>query len=60
MASISARRAAATAVDVVPVPTKDASSTFMPLRTSMYAAMKCVAEPGEVTPTVMPFRSFGE
>ena len=35
MASISARRAAATAVDVVPVPMNEASSAFSPPRTIM-------------------------
>ena len=35
MASISARLAAATAVEVAPVPTNEASSAFSPLRTSM-------------------------
>jgi hypothetical protein len=35
MASISARRAAATAVEVTPVPTNEASSALSPLRTSI-------------------------
>ena len=35
MASISARRAAATAVEVVPVPMNEASSALSPLRTIM-------------------------
>ena len=35
MASISARFAAATAVEVVPVPMNEASSAFSPLRTIM-------------------------
>jgi hypothetical protein len=47
-----ARRA--TAVDVVPVPMNEASSALRPLRTIIYAAMKCVLEPGEVTPIFSP------
>jgi hypothetical protein len=58
-ASISPRRAAATAVEVTPMPMKDASSALKPLRTSIYAAMKCVLDPGEVTPIFRPLRLCG-
>ena len=37
----------------------EASSGFSPACAIMCSAMKCVLEPGAVTPIFMPFRSFG-
>jgi len=60
MASISPRWTAATALALAPMPTNDASSRLSPCFTIRCCTMKCVLEPGAVTPIFMPLRSAGE
>ena len=59
IASTSPRFTAATTVLPEPVPMNEASSGFSPACAIMYSTMKCVLEPGAVTPIFMPLRSFG-
>ena len=58
-ASISPRLAAATAVEPAPTPMNEASSGLSPACAIMCSTMKCVLEPGAVTPIFMPLRSAG-
>ena len=53
------RRIAVMALAPEPTPMNDASSALRPLRTIMCCTMKCVLEPGAVTPIFMPLRSAG-